>query len=149
MKQHRIARSQPVPGPPEIGNLDVSYPMLKQLGFPRRLSNDWSYLTGVDFRSSYGICVQRMIENVNASIGITIMKRTATLATPLSIRELESVVDRATSRAALGAWKPAINLLDNATIPFLLVFEQANKLRPSHVADCFGKFVILQHARHI
>jgi hypothetical protein len=75
----------------------VSYPMLKRLGFPRRLSNDWSYLTGVDFRGSHGICMQRMIENVNAGIGITIMKRTTTLAAPLSIRELESGVDRATS----------------------------------------------------
>jgi hypothetical protein len=90
-----------------------------------------------------------MIENVNASIGITIMKRTATRAAPLSIRELESGVDRATSRAALGAWKPATNLIDNASIPILLVLEEANKLRPAHVTDCFGNFVILQHARHI
>ncbi len=50
-----------------------------------------------------------------------------------------------TIETAFTGWVPPVNLDQGSTIPFCFVFQLGHKLRPSDIADRFGRLLILDH----
>jgi ABC-type multidrug transport system ATPase subunit len=85
-------------------------------------------------------------QHVLGGVFIPFMLHAAVGTDPLPHIQRERFQDLSARRARLGGRKEAINLDESPPVPVGFVLQLAHELSPSHIADGFGKAVVLDHA---
>lgn len=87
-------------------------------------------------------------QNVLCSVMVSVVATAATWALPVASAQIETVENEPTIAAGFAARKPSVDFDDLSPVPFRLVLELPDQLRPASIADASGQRSIASHSTY-